>query len=143
MTLPSASTFSFTAPFPPPSSTVKQRRVSLALPSSDSRQTPAAWKFRDDTGLDLHSSDALASSSLGCSNNRFGKMPNPPVCDEDPTDESAVLPEKKQRKKWTPEETQNLVTGCNRVSISLSIFYIPAYGSVLLQSGAWGIGRLF
>ncbi|KZT22851.1 hypothetical protein NEOLEDRAFT_622949 [Neolentinus lepideus HHB14362 ss-1] len=46
--LPSKSTFSFTAPLPA-TSHLKQRRVSLATPSSP-RLIPS-WSFRDDPGL--------------------------------------------------------------------------------------------
>lgn len=38
------------------------------------------------------------------------------------TGASASPPEKKVRKKWTMEETQMLVEGCNRVCPSLSLF---------------------
>ncbi len=87
------STFSFTAPFPS-SSGPKQRRVSLATPASE-REVPA-FKFRDDTGLPSPSDE------------RRGKVRRLT---------SPVPPEKKARKKWTMEETQMLVEGCNRVSI--------------------------
>ncbi len=86
-----SSTFSFTAPYPSTSGP-KQRRVSLATPASE-REVPA-FKFRDDTSLPSPSDE------------RRGKVrrlasPGPP--------------EKKARKKWTMEETQMLVEGCNRV----------------------------
>ena len=109
----SSSTFSFTAPFPtsPASSSAQlkpQRRVSLALPSSP-RVFPA-WSFRDDTGLGVHSADVEEDV-------KRGKMrridPDEPV----PGDHSLLSdkPEKKPRKKWTMEETQMLVAGCNKV----------------------------
>ena len=85
------STFSFTAPFPSPSGP-KQRRVSLATPASE-REVPA-FKFRDDTGLPSPSEE------------RRGKVRRLA---------SPAPPEKKARKKWTMEETQMLVEGCNRV----------------------------
>ncbi|KAI0298962.1 hypothetical protein B0F90DRAFT_1912401 [Multifurca ochricompacta] len=84
------STFSFTAPFPS-SSGPKQRRVSLATPASE-REVPA-FKFRDDTGLPSPSEE------------RRGKVRRLT---------SPTPPEKKARKKWTMEETQMLVEGCNR-----------------------------
>ncbi|KAH9064414.1 hypothetical protein EDB87DRAFT_1785304 [Lactarius vividus] len=84
------STFSFTAPFPS-SSAPKQRRVSLATPASE-REVPA-FKFRDDTGLPSPSDE------------RRGKVRRLT---------SPAPPEKKARKKWTMEETQMLVEGCNR-----------------------------
>ncbi|TFY77377.1 hypothetical protein EWM64_g6637 [Hericium alpestre] len=92
------SAFSFTAPFPSTSTATatagslqKQRRVSLALPSSP-RQVPA-WTFRDDTGIE-----------------RRGKMRKLSTTDAP----VASSTEKKVRKKWTMEETQMLVEGCNR-----------------------------
>lgn len=87
------STFSFSAPYPS-SSAPKQRRVSLATPASE-REVPA-FKFRDDTGLPSPSDE------------RRGKVRRLT---------SPAPPEKKARKKWTMEETQMLVEGCNRVSI--------------------------
>ncbi|KAG6335415.1 hypothetical protein ID866_3676 [Astraeus odoratus] len=125
-TPPSAPTFSFTAPLPPPAAaasssapaasataataapnpTLKQRRVSLALPSSP-RLVPA-WNFRDDTGLTSH----VAETSVRMPERR-GKMRK--IADDaqsrDP--DGLVIQQKKQRKKWSEEETQMLVTGCN------------------------------
>ncbi|KAA1466870.1 hypothetical protein DENSPDRAFT_743887, partial [Dentipellis sp. KUC8613] len=104
-TLPS-STFSFTAPFPSSSTTraaaLKQRRVSLALPSSP-RQVPA-WTFRDDTDIESRASE------------RKGKMRKLASGESSRTDDASPLlaGEKKARKKWTMEETQMLVEGCNR-----------------------------
>jgi hypothetical protein len=89
------STFSFTAPFPSPSGP-KHRRVSLATPASE-REVPA-FKFRDDTGLPLPSPSDERRGKL----RRLG---------------SPAPPEKKARKKWTMEETQMLVEGCNRVGL--------------------------
>lgn len=91
------STFSFSAPYPS-SSAPKQRRVSLATPASE-REVPA-FKFRDDTGLPSPSDE------------RRGKVRRLT---------SPAPPEKKARKKWTMEETQMLVEGCNRVSIHPSL----------------------
>ena len=95
------SAFSFTAPFPS-SSGPKQRRVSLATPASE-REVPA-FKFRDDTSLPSPSEE------------RRGKVRRLA---------SPIPQEKKARKKWTMEETQMLVEGCNRVSAlpSLSSSY--------------------
>jgi hypothetical protein len=115
-TLPSASTFSFTAPFPkssletaPATTPLKQRRVSLALPSTP-RLVPA-WSFRDDTGLESH----VAETSRLIPEKR-GKMRK--IASSSDRDDPDLLPsqEKKQRKKWTAEETQMLVDGCNVVS---------------------------
>jgi hypothetical protein len=91
------SAFSFTAPFPS-SSGPKQRRVSLATPASE-REVPA-FKFRDDTSLPSPSDE------------RRGKVRRLT---------SPAPQEKKARKKWTMEETQMLVEGCNRVSALLSL----------------------
>lgn len=116
--LPSASTFSFTAPFPAASSSasssaLKHRRVSLALPSSP-RLVPA-WNFRDDTGVDSH----IAETS-GLMPEKRGKMRK--IANDSERDELepvlSLAQEKKQRKKWTLDETQMLVDGCNVVSIT-------------------------
>ncbi|OSX56666.1 hypothetical protein POSPLADRAFT_1071881 [Postia placenta MAD-698-R-SB12] len=115
--LPSTSTFSFTAPFPPPSeasssnvaSALKQRRVSLATNSSP-RIVPA-WSFRDDTGVGVHSID-----SSGLAPEKKGKMRRIESSIDRTDEEGALQPstEKKPRKKWTMEETQMLVNGCNK-----------------------------
>ncbi|KAH7925000.1 hypothetical protein BV22DRAFT_1065728 [Leucogyrophana mollusca] len=113
---PSAPTFSFTAPFPaasssassasPNNSALKQRRVSLALPSSP-RLVPA-WNFRDDTGLASH-----VAETTGLMPERRGKMRK--IADDGDLEEhdGFIIQQKKQRKKWTEEETQMLVDGCN------------------------------
>ncbi|KAJ3533094.1 hypothetical protein NM688_g7331 [Phlebia brevispora] len=135
--LPSTSTFSFTAPFPPPSDTSanpalsphkQQRRVSLALPSSP-RQFPA-WSFRDDMSVGVG-----AASPSGLVPEKKGKMRRIANDDDDLITAStsarplgsfktsqtagtstAVAGEtsKKQRRKWTDEETQMLVDGCQK-----------------------------
>ncbi|TFK80293.1 hypothetical protein K466DRAFT_504161, partial [Polyporus arcularius HHB13444] len=87
----------------------KQRRVSLALPSSP-RVFPA-WSFRDDTGVGVHSADAEGEDEV-----KKGKM-RKIAADGDGAQPPAHLserPEKKPRKKWTMEETQMLVAGCNK-----------------------------
>ncbi|CCM02282.1 uncharacterized protein FIBRA_04369 [Fibroporia radiculosa] len=109
--LPSTSTFSFTAPFPPESSAapspLKQRRVSLA--SAASPRLVPAWSFRDDTGLGVHSGDQSSPSE------KRGKMRRVDSGGDRPDDEYAQpYSEKKARKKWTMEETQMLVNGCNK-----------------------------
>ncbi|TFY67224.1 hypothetical protein EVJ58_g1781 [Rhodofomes roseus] len=115
--LPSTSTFSFSAPFPLPpattassvSSALKQRRVSLALPSSP-RLFPA-FNFRDDTGVGVHSGEP--SSGLGPE--KKGKMRR--IESDHPEEDMVQMTgpsEKKIRKKWTTEETQMLVDGCNK-----------------------------
>ncbi|EIM84329.1 uncharacterized protein STEHIDRAFT_148425, partial [Stereum hirsutum FP-91666 SS1] len=194
--LPTSATFSFTAPFPPPSSThapphssahvppssssssvsapptattttttattatmtatggtgtvsrpstTKQRRVSLALPSSPRQVQP--WTFRDDTSVFESTSatgtkaDAVAgreqrerAESLVME--RKGKVrklesgEGSKAADAERLTGGAVNvgtgvagsgsgsvgtgAEKKMRKKWTMEETQMLVEGCNR-----------------------------
>ena len=56
--------------------------------------------------------------------------------EKDPMHELIHLPEKRPRKKWTHEETQNLVKGCNKVRhfvvIQSRILYI------LEGSSFWG-----
>ncbi|KAJ3754086.1 hypothetical protein EV360DRAFT_52294 [Lentinula raphanica] len=95
---PSVETFSFKAPLLPASSTVttasssKQRRVSLATTSSPKLVPSSAWTFRDDTVLE----------------EKKGKLRKITVDGEE------ELHERKLRKKWTPEETQMLVDGCNK-----------------------------
>ncbi|KAJ7748664.1 hypothetical protein B0H16DRAFT_1319679, partial [Mycena metata] len=149
--LPSSATFSFKAPFLPASATAststststsasssgtdiacapnaaegsgqqKQRRVSLALPSSP-RLVPA-WNFRDDTSVPY----ADAASAAG----RKGKVRRIDTARDEPEggeegEEDAEggkegvvvkeggVKEKKVRRKWTPAETQMLVDGCTK-----------------------------
>lgn len=118
LSLPSSSTFSFTAPFPilaDGQPHPKQRRVSLALPSSP-RLVPA-WSFRDDTRLDSH-----AASASCLAPEKKGKMRK--IAADDHPIERVVYTEKRQRKKWTDEETQMLVDGCNVVSAY--IYYLTS-----------------
>ena len=81
------------------------RRVSLATPEASEREVPA-FKFRDDTSLPSPSEE------------RRGKVRRLA---------SPIPQEKKARKKWTMEETQMLVEGCNRVS-TLPPFRHPTVG---------------
>jgi len=106
---PSQHTFSFSAPPPSSSSssTLKQRRVSLALPSSP-RLVPAC-NFRDDTGLTFHTESASMPERKG----KLRKIADDSV--SQPLEGGLVIQQKKQRKKWSEEETQMLVTGCNTV----------------------------
>ncbi|TFK26914.1 hypothetical protein FA15DRAFT_702333 [Coprinopsis marcescibilis] len=113
--------FSFKTPneiLPPSTSTaLKQRRVSLALPQAP--RVVEGWSFRDDTGLD--SSAQSAPSDLVGARKGKGKRETSSSSlttagknsDEDLGNSSPKL-EKKARKKWTPEETQMLVAGCNK-----------------------------
>ncbi|KAJ3512699.1 hypothetical protein NLJ89_g3365 [Agrocybe chaxingu] len=114
--VPSSSTFSFKAPFPVPVApsaavtALKQRRVSLASPSSPRLVQP--WSFRDEMGLDAHSVDAESASTSETGRvipEKKGKMRK--IDTSKNSDESSVL-EKKPRKKWSQEETQMLVDGC-------------------------------
>lgn len=113
--LPASSTFSFKAPFPAssssssstPASPLKHRRVSLALPSSP--RVVQAWSFRDDTGIDSSSGGGGSNLALPEKKGKMRKIA-PTAEDEDPT----TFQEKKPRKKWSAEETQMLVDGCNR-----------------------------
>ena len=114
----SSSPFPFTAPFSESSSsqaTIKQRRVSLALPSSP--KVCSAWSFRDDTAVDK----SVASTSSTPASEKKGKMRRV-TADDKPLDKALPQPEKRQRKKWTEEETQMLVTGCNTVCLRVSFF---------------------
>lgn len=153
-----ASAFSFTAPFPPSSSTSspislkQQRRVSLALPSSP-RQFPA-WSFRDDTSVGVGA--GLASPSAALTSEKKGKMRR--IANDSNEEDSASAdlcvptastsspagvagnsntePAKKPRKKWTMEETQMLVDGCNKVRHSRVSPSTP-----LLTFRQWGVGN--
>ncbi|KAI6007071.1 hypothetical protein EDD15DRAFT_2394832 [Pisolithus albus] len=110
---PSAPTFSFTAPLPPSSSSsssLKQRRVSLALPSSP-RLVPA-WNFRDDTGLASHKSSEQPATAMPERKGKVRKINNS-VDEHCEPDSGLIIQQKKPRKKWTEEETQMLVAGCN------------------------------
>ncbi|KAF8963299.1 hypothetical protein BDZ97DRAFT_1758781 [Flammula alnicola] len=115
--IPSSSTFSFKAPFPVSSaagvSALKHRRVSLASPSSPRIVQP--WSFRDEMGLHPQASQDASSSNADDGGSivpeKKGKMRK-----IDPTQGSDDSPppvaEKKPRKKWSTEETQMLVQGC-------------------------------
>lgn len=88
---------------------LKQRRVSLALPSSP--KVTDGWSFRDDTRIDA-STGASDSSTSGKDKMRRASVAE----DAKLADRAAItVPEKRQRKKWTEEETQMLVNGCNIV----------------------------
>lgn len=144
MGLPPSSSFSFTAPFPTTSSannqaTVKQRRVSLALPSSP--KIFPAWSFRDDTAVDSH----VASSSAPPPEKK-GKMRKIAMDNDKPSDKPPPPTEKRQRKKWSEEETQMLVDGCNTVSPDAvhDAFVHNAFvhgGHALFHSGALVTGK--
>jgi hypothetical protein len=123
-TLPSSSTFSFKAPgYPAPRSSSsishpnsplsKTRRVSLVSPCSP-RVVPA-WNFRDDTGLESH----IAETSTSLPERKGSKMRK--IASEEDEDGGVGypggIPDKKVRKRWTTEETQMLVDGCNRVCL--------------------------
>ena len=131
-----SSTFSFTAPFPPRSggaSPGKQRRVSL--PSSP-RFTPASgWSFRDEMGLEAMSAHGTSSVA----SDKANKPPKTEATSGDPKllDSIPSLVEKKPRKKWTEEETQMLVEGCNRVCLSSRVMFRSDSSS----SGVWATGR--
>ena len=159
--LPSTSTFSFTAPFQQPqdpSSSVsltphkQQRRVSLALPSSP-RQFPA-WSFRDDTSVGVA---AAAPSPLVPE--KKGKMRRIANDDSDigvalagasvqPQSSQAAAAAaaqaaetaKKQRRKWTDEETKMLVDGCQKVRALVRWGCVSALNPVLCVS-KWGVGN--
>ncbi|KAF9647230.1 hypothetical protein BDM02DRAFT_2733890 [Thelephora ganbajun] len=104
------------------STSAKQRRVSLALPPSDLRSLQA-WSFRDDTRLDLLSAsnddpkllrlDGNAGTMATRNGNLHGTL-HSEEGEKELMHELIHLPEKRPRKKWTHEETQNLVRGCNK-----------------------------
>ncbi|ESK91491.1 meiotically up-regulated 152 protein [Moniliophthora roreri MCA 2997] len=112
LSLPSSSIFSFKAPLPSSSSSststsgvatpLKQRRVSMALVSSPRVVPESAWSFRDDTGIEMRVAETCLMPE------KRGKMRKIAM---DGDEESGV---KKQRKRWTKEETQMLVDGCNK-----------------------------
>ena len=82
------------------------RRTSLALPADSPRLVPA-WNFRDDTTIMPE---------------RKGKVRK--IADDK---HDSFVVHKKQRKKWTEEETQMLVDGCNTVCPSHSTPLTPAH----------------
>ncbi|KAF9484781.1 hypothetical protein BDN70DRAFT_872027 [Pholiota conissans] len=96
--LPSSSTFSFKAPFPVSAIALKHRRVSLASPSSPRLVQP--FNFRDEMGLD--------ANAMSLAPEKKGKMRKIDVSE----DSSFSMADKKPRKKWSAEETQMLVQGC-------------------------------
>ena len=107
--------------------TLKQRRVSLALPNSP-RLVPA-WSFRDDTAVDAPS--AAGSPLVSTQEKKTKAQRKSASIMISSTDMKAVVqdkppgpvPEKRPRKKWSEEETQMLVTGCNIVRLLLITFY--------------------
>ncbi|KAF6749963.1 hypothetical protein DFP72DRAFT_818306, partial [Ephemerocybe angulata] len=103
---PTAATFAFKAPALP----LKQRRVSLALPSSP--RVVEGWSFRDDTGLDSVASNAEGASLMSQEKKKIRKVESPEEKESGAT--TPEKPEKKARKKWTLEETAMLVAGCNK-----------------------------
>ena len=116
---------------------VKQQRVSLALSSDPSPHIFPAQSFRDDTGLGVHSPDSAqapddaADAKKGKVHRIAGRDDAPDTGDltthmlvgmsdgscghQPPSTMNSEKPEKKPRKKWTMEETQMLVAGCNKV----------------------------
>ena len=150
------SPFAFKTPAPPTTfAALKQRRVSLA--SQPPPRGPQGWNFRDDTGIDSNANAAASSStssaflsaalvpvSPGSSSPRKGKIRAVDLSYNDLSDEPlSPVPErereKKPRKKWTEEETNMLVKGCQIVSLDIPY---PSY--LLLRftfSMALEIGR--
>ncbi|KAF8580235.1 hypothetical protein K439DRAFT_1662859 [Ramaria rubella] len=111
---PPTSIFSFTAPFPLGggniSSSSKQRRVSL--PSSPRFSPNPGWPFRDEMGLEAMSANGTAPVTP----DKEKKLRKVEI-DAAAASMDDFLPsgqEKKQRKKWTTEETQMLIDGCNK-----------------------------
>lgn len=84
--------------------------MSLALPSSPG--VVAAANFRDDTGIYAHGAEtATEGSPRKISAEPDAEEPMPPL-------------EKKARKKWSPEETQMLVDGCNKVRVAAPLMFL-------------------
>jgi hypothetical protein len=98
----------------PQAPSLKQRRVSLAVPSS-ARLVPA-WSFRDDTSVEKH----VAEGALGSGAESGGGKGKARAADEGSPDdglgEGSKEREKKARRKWTAEETTALIEGCQTVS---------------------------
>lgn len=116
--IPSAS-FSFTAPFPlrlGVSNPTKQRRVSL--PSSPRLCPASGWPFRDEMGLEAISTTAAVAHQDKDTDIKVDKKQELNLTNL-VGDDSVMLPpassEKRPRKKWSKEETQMLVDGCNKV----------------------------
>ncbi|VDB95382.1 unnamed protein product [Peniophora sp. CBMAI 1063] len=96
--LPPSSAFSFNySPMPG----TKPRRTSLALPPAP--REVAAWRFADDTRLPRSTTPERELDQQP----RRGKMRRLDSAE-------TGSPEKKVRRKWTMEETQQLVDGCNK-----------------------------
>lgn len=136
MSAPSTSTFSFTFPITPVSlSTAKTRRVSLAQESSP--RLVQAWNFRDDTSLEARASEIASGSDLA--SEKKGKMRRVAM------DDGELGIEKKVRKKWTKEETDMLVQGCNKVCVSptsaLWLLSLRGFNVYLLCFPQWGVGN--
>ena len=96
--------------------------MSLALPS-DLRNVYAT-SFRDDTRLNLLSTSTDSSKLFRFDSNAEATVTrngdsrrtlHSEDGEKDLVHELMHLPEKRPRKKWTHEETQNLVKGCNKV----------------------------
>ncbi|KAK0200498.1 hypothetical protein DFS33DRAFT_1362106 [Desarmillaria ectypa] len=108
--LPLTAEFSFKAPFPASStstfhaSPLKHRRTSLALPTSP--KLVPAFSFRDDTGLESHVAETCLVPE------KRGKLRK--ISADAENDDWPQATEKKLRKKWSAEETQMLVDGCNK-----------------------------
>ncbi|KAF5329338.1 hypothetical protein D9619_009272 [Psilocybe cf. subviscida] len=119
-TVPSSNTFSFKAPYPVSSPTpasvtaLKHRRVSLASPSSPRIVKPHT--FRDEMGLSHDASSAFADDADFLLPEKKGKMRKLDTSQAVDESSSAVV-EKKPRKKWSSEETQMLVKGCNKYGV--------------------------
>lgn len=87
------------------SARLKQRRVSL--PSAQLLRSSHSQLFRDEMALDEPVKPEPRDDSAPATSAR-----TTPSASASPVD---TKPVKKQRKKWTTEETQMLVDGCNEV----------------------------
>ncbi len=68
-----------------------------------------AFSFRDDTGLESHVAETCLVPE------KRGKLRR--ISADAENDDWPQATEKKLRKKWSAEETQMLVDGCNKVSV--------------------------
>lgn len=107
---------------------MKPRRGSL--PASPTLLPKAVRPFRDEMGLASYSHNNAATCSTGNSGAVLHSAPLHPT-------QEAV---KRQRKKWSMEETQMLVDGCN--CVSTPFFHFTVF-QITASSTAWATGRLF
>lgn len=112
------------------SSPPKQRRGSL--PASPALNAFSAWAFRDEMGLPQASGNGELLPQRAQSTS--GIPPAPLFLD---------TPSKRMRKKWSDDETNMLVAGCNAVRV-MSLAFIDALPALTsLHSTASATGKQF